>query len=395
MGRTIEINPKRVMWLQVGALAGMQFAITLCWVVYNLYIPLLLVTIGFDKDFAVGLLIVENLLAVVLEPLMGGLSDNAKRWFVSRFYFVSAGVIVSSALFIVIPAVIALLPLSDATRWIFLFVIVGWSFTMTIFRSPATALLGKYASKNDLPLAGSLLTLASGIITAFKPISTNFILSLGAVFSFAVGSFVLLGAALLLRYVNPPEEPVAEPVQSRISEPSSVLFLLLGTGFGVAWGSRLLMDVLGKLLKIELGINNVDGIMFIIALALAFASLPAGAFASKIGNRQAIIWGSRIISTLMLLMLFFGANFVLLLLTVGTFSLIMNGAVPLALSLFTPQRAGLAVGTYFAGTALGGTLLSVIFPQLVDVAVIPEAFIGAIAFLVTGACVKANRPISA
>ncbi|GJD18799.1 hypothetical protein RIVM261_037550 [Rivularia sp. IAM M-261] len=56
---------------------------------------------------------------------------------------------------------------------------------------------------------------------------TLFILSLGAVFSFAVGSFVLLGAALLLRYVNPPEEPVAECVQSRISEPSSALFLLL------------------------------------------------------------------------------------------------------------------------------------------------------------------------
>lgn len=72
--------------------------------------------------------------------------------------------------------------------------------------------------------------------------------------------------------------------------------MLLKTGFGVAWGSRLLIDVLGKLLKIELGINNVDGMMFIIALALAFAI--------KIGNRQAMIWGSRIISTLMLLCCF-------------------------------------------------------------------------------------------
>ncbi|BAZ09285.1 major facilitator transporter [Calothrix sp. NIES-4071] len=390
MTRTIEIKPKQVMWLQVGALAGMQGAITLCWVIYNLYIPQLLVTIGFNKDFAVGVLIVENLIAVGLEPLMGGLSDNAKRWFVSRFYFVSAGVILSSALFIIIPAVVALLPLSEATRWIFLFVVVGWSFAMAIFRSPATALLGKYASKHDLPLAGSLLTLASGIISAFRPISTNFILSLGAVFSFATGSFVLLGAALMLRYVNPPEERVAEPVERSISEPLSVLFLILGTGFGVAWGSRLLIDVLGKLLKIALGTNNVDGMMFIVSLALAFAALPAGAFASKIGNRQAMVWGSCVISASLLLMLFFGANFILLLLTVGTFSLIMNGAVPFALSLFTPQRAGLGVGTYFAGAALGGSLLSVIFPQLAVIPLIPEAFIGALAFLMAGACVKAT-----
>lgn len=392
MTRTIEINPKRVMWLQVGALAGMQGAITLCWVIYNLYIPQLLVTIGFNKDFAIGLLIVENFVAVVLEPLMGSFSDNAKHWFVSRFYFVSAGVIISSALFIIIPAIVVLLPLSEATRWIFLFVVVGWSFTMAIFRSPATALLGKYASKTDLPLAGSLLTLASGIITAFRPISTNFILSFGAVFTFAAGSFVLLGAAFMLRYVNPPEEPVtvAQPIQKRISEPSSVLFLLLGTGFATTWGSRLLIDVLGKLLKIELGINNVDGIMFIVSLALAFAALPAGAFASKIGNRKAMVWGNYFISALMLLMLFFGANFMLLLLTIGTFSLIMNSTVPLALSLFTPQQAGLAVGTYFAGVALGGSLLSVIFPQLADIPIVPETFISTAAFLIAAACVKAS-----
>jgi hypothetical protein len=395
MARTIEIKPKRVMWLQVGALAGMQGAISLCWVVYNLYIPQLLVAIGFDKGFAIGLLIAENLLAVVLEPLMGSLSDNAKRWFASRFYFISAGVILSSALFIIIPAILALLPLSEATRWIFLFVVVGWSFAMAIFRSPATALLGKYASTTDLPLAASLLTLASGIISAFRPISTNFILSLGAIFTFTIGSFVLLGATLLLRNVNPPEEPIQETLPSHRSEPLSVLLLLLGTGFGIAWGSRLLMDVLGKLLKIELGTNNVDGIMFIIGLALAFASLPAGAFASKIGNRQAMIWGNSIISVLMLLMLFFGANFILLLLTVGTFSLIMNGAVPLALSLVSPQRAGLGVGVYFAGAALGASLISVIFPQLVDVAVVPEALIGAVAFVITAMFIKSNHPISA
>jgi hypothetical protein len=392
MTRTIETNPSRIMWLQVGALAGMQGAITLSWVIYNLYIPQLLVAIGFNQELAIGLLIVENALAIIIEPLMGGLSDNAKRWVASRFSFISVGVISSSTLFLIIPAIVTLLPASEATRWIFLFVVVSWSFAMAIFRSPATALLGKYASNSNLPLAASLLTLAGGIITAFRPISTKFLLSMGAVVTFAVGSFVLLGAAFVLRYVNPPEQPIVTEVPT-ISEKLPTL-ILLGTGFGVAWGSRLLIDVLGKLLKVQLNTDSIDGMMFTISLALAFAALPAGAFATKIGNRKAMVYSSCAISILMLLMLYFGANLILLLLVVGTFSLIVNGVVPLALSLVTPQRAGLAVGTYFAGTALGGILLSTIFPNLAIIPPVPQVLIATIAFLLAGACAIASRPIA-
>jgi hypothetical protein len=376
-----------ISWLQVGALASLQGAITLCWLVYNLYVPQLLTVIGFDTSFAVGLLVVENLIAVVIEPLMGCLSDNAKHWFVSRFYFVSIGVILSSALFIFIPTIITLVPLTDVTRWLFLFVVVCWSLTMSIFRSPATALLGKYTSKSNLPLAGSLLTLASGIIGAFRPISTNFILGLGAIFAFAIGAFVLLGAAYILRYVNTNDEST----ETEISISLAVLFPLLGSGIGVACGSRLLMDILSKLLKFELGRGNVDGMMFIIGLALAFAALPAGALATKIGNRKAMIYATYFISVLMLLMLFSGANFILILLTVFTFSIIINGAVPLALSLVTPQQSGLAVGTYFSGSALGTSLISVVFSQLTQLPLILEVFIGVVVFIITGACVKRAR----
>jgi len=55
--------------LRLGRGAG---AITLTWVIYNLYLPQLLGQFGFPKQLAVGLLILENALAVVMEPLMGG-----------------------------------------------------------------------------------------------------------------------------------------------------------------------------------------------------------------------------------------------------------------------------------------------------------------------------------
>ena len=56
---------------------------------------------------------------------------------------------------------------------------------MTIFRSPAMCLLGMYSKPAQLPLTASFVTLAGGLIGAFKPISYKFILSLGPVYTFA------------------------------------------------------------------------------------------------------------------------------------------------------------------------------------------------------------------
>jgi Na+/melibiose symporter-like transporter len=66
-----ETSP-RVLWIQVWGLAAVQGAIALTWVIYNLYLLQLLTDFGFPKGFATGVLILENILAAVMEPLMGG-----------------------------------------------------------------------------------------------------------------------------------------------------------------------------------------------------------------------------------------------------------------------------------------------------------------------------------
>jgi MFS family permease len=390
MARLTETNPNQILWLQVGALAAIQGAITLCWVIYNFYLPQLLVEIGFSRDLAIGLIIVENALAVVMEPLMGGLSDRAKSWTANRFPFIFAGVILSSALFIVTPLIVTFLQPSEATRWIFLFVVVSWALAMMVFRSPAIALLGRCAAKPELPTAASLLTLVGGIINAFRPISNNFLLSLGAVFTFSLGSFVLLSAAFVLRFVNLPEKPIPTVETLNVRKPLLRVFaLLFGTGFGITWGSRLLMDVLGKLLKVELNTANINGMMFFVSLSLAFAALPAGVFASKIGNRKAIVWSLCAISILMMCMLLAGAKLPFVVMGVISFSLITNGAIPFALSLVSSQRAGLALGIYFGGGALAAALLPSFFPELPKLLPEKEVFMSSVAFLLAGGCVTA------
>lgn len=400
----------RVLWLQVAGLAAVQGAITLSWVIYRSYLPQLLAKFGFPATLAATLLVIENLLGAAMEPLMGGLSDQAKRWMGTRFPFITGGVVLSSALFIAIPAIVIFG--NAAIRWVLLVVLIGWALAMTVFRSPAISLLGQYAAPASLPLAASLLTLSGGVIGAFGPRANKLILGWGPVATFAIGSFVLLGAGTVLRFVHPPETPAASdmspessPLQSGHGGTTPTLYTLLPalasifiTGAGVAWGTSFLMQTLRKVMQSLLGGANIDQVMFVIAIALAVTALPAGAIATKLGNGRAMLLGIGITVGLMLLIALvpnLAIAIAAVVVLVATFSLIVNGAVPYALSVVPSQRAGLGTGMYFGGYSAAAGLFGVVFAQAGKMTPMAGAIWGAIAFVVAGLCIAAGTRRSA
>ncbi len=394
----------KVLWLQVSGLAAVQGAITLCWIIYRLYLPQLLGQFGFPSELAGSLLIIESLLAVVMEPLMGSLSDQGQRWVGTRFPFISLGVILSSALYIAIPAIAILGNPTGGLRWLVLVVLIAWALAMTVFRSPAICLLGQYATPKALPQAASLLILSGGLISAFGPFANKLILGWGPGVTFALGSFVLLGATAILRFVHPPETLPLAAENSELSPIgiSNVQFLTLGlifvTGAGTAWGSSFLMQILRKVVTNQFNGGNIEGVMFIIAIALAVAALPAGALAVKLGNRRMMLMGIGATIGLMMLITLMPSLVVVVAavaVLVVTFSLIVNGAFPFALSLVPPQRGGLSMGTYFGGGAAAGALFGVVFPQssLSVMTPMTAAVLGAIAFFIAGLCIAASTKV--
>ncbi|PHJ56060.1 MFS transporter [Nostoc linckia z18] len=376
-----------ILWVQVWVLAAVQGAITLSWLIYNSYLPQLLTQFGFPASFAIGLLVVENALGAVLEPLMGGFSDQTRRWVGTRFPLISVGVILASALFIAIPCFVSLIPPTMILRSLLPITLVAWALAMTIFRSPAICLLGTYSTPAELPLAASIVSLTGGLIGAFRPIANKYILNLGPVLTFAIGSFVLLGAVAALRFVNPPETPVDRHNAQIIQFPLQKLALILGTGFGVAWGIRFLMDVLGKVLKAQLNTDNIDIQMVGIGIAIAVASIPAGMFAVKIGNRQAMLCGICATIPALLMMAFIGVQIPIILLVIAGFSLIVNGVIPFALGLVPQRWAGLGIGTYFGGFAAAMSLFGAVFPQPQTITPFLGAVAGAMAFFLAGVCI--------
>ncbi len=397
----------RVLWLQVWGLAAVQGAIALTWVIYNLYLLKLLTDFGFPKTLATGLLIIENILAAVMEPLMGALSDQTQRWVGTRFPFISVGVVLASALFISIPAFLVFGSPTATIRWVLPVLMVAWALAMTVFRSPALSLLGRYAFGTNLPQAASVLTLVGGLAGAMGPLANQFILSLGPIVTFSIGSFTLLLAAVALRSVNPnssvnQEMPESSPIPQSSSSWQQIsipgLALVFGAGVGVALGFRLMMQTFPQILDSQVPGANKGLILGGIFIALAVTAIPSGKLASRLGNRQAMAYGLVAMAGFMGLMVFTrnGAIASGVAIALGaTFSLVSNGTIPFALSMVPPDKAGLGTGIYFSGGAVASSVFGSVFSQPESLSPIVGVLIGAVAFLAAGVFVASSGKLQA
>ncbi|VXD21802.1 hypothetical protein [Planktothrix paucivesiculata] len=373
-----------ILWFQLIGLSLIQGAISLTWLLYRLYVPQLLASLGFPGLFPT-ILVIENALGVIIEPIAGNFSDRQRRWLGTRFPLISLGVILASGLFIGIPVFYIFGQSFNSIHWIFPILLILWAVAMAVFRSPVTALLGQYAIETKLPQAMSLLIFMGGIIGAIRPISSKFILGLGSGITFTIGSLVLLGSVGVLRYFNPDLSVIPQS-----EEPAQKLYLrnlvfIAFLGLFVAWETRLILgEVFPQVIKNSGG--NVQWIMFTGLILLAFASIPAGLFAVKIGNNKATLIGL-ITTTILLLLSSFIVNksiiILISLLLIASYSLVANGIIPIAFSLIPSQKGGLGIGVYFGAFSLAMSGYDLMVKQLGSVNLIIGYRLGIMAFLIT------------
>ncbi|NJM57785.1 MAG: SLC45 family MFS transporter [Synechococcales cyanobacterium RU_4_20] len=194
-------RPQRVLWPPVIALACVQGAIALLWIVYNLYLGQLLTLAGLSTSLASTLLLIENGIAAVAEPFAGSLCDRLQAGLGSQWPLILFGTVLSALCFLLIPG-FALGNQSLAQIGLPACIIL-WALCMTLFRSPALALLGRYATPSQLPQAAVLLTLMGGLTGAIKPLSGDWIMGWGPQVAFGVGSLTLLLAVGVFWKVQP------------------------------------------------------------------------------------------------------------------------------------------------------------------------------------------------
>ena len=200
-----------IQWTKLSGIVAMQGVMTLTWVIYALYLPQLLTKLGFAKELAGTILIIEHLLEIAIEPTFGLLSDRQQISRGTRFPYITIGIILASSFFLALPIITFLLSPDSRWRWLLPILAVLWASAMAIFRSPVLALLTQVSPQPQLPLAVSCLTFIQQLVKSLRFSVYGLILSLGSLFTFAIGSFSLLITATFLRKIMPAYVPSPTP----------------------------------------------------------------------------------------------------------------------------------------------------------------------------------------
>lgn len=382
------MKPTKILWTRLGGIVAVQGAITLAWVIYALYLPDLLIQLGFYPELAKLLLIIENALEAFIEPIFGHFSDQSQRKIGTRLPWINLGVLLASGLFIILPIMVFFLPTINPWRWTFPILVVFWASAMAIFRSPLIALLGETASQTELPIAASFLTFIQQLISSFRFIAYSFILSFGSIFTFAIGSFVLLGAAAFLRQVTPPSIPTKLSSTTLSSIPTKILIFILGTGFSIGFSLRFIFASLSQIFASQLLKNQVSLGMLGFNILIAISAILIGKISSKIGNTKTMLAGLLTTAIILKIIPLITSNTILIIgivLMSFFFSAVLNGMFPLVLGLISKERLGLGVGVFFGGFGAAISFFMLLFSQISTLEV--QTSLGAFFLFVASLCV--------
>ena len=380
-----------ILWRQVWGLGALLAAIIFSFMAYGFYQPKILNDLGF-VELAARLGIVQGLIGVVIEPLIGGISDSILRRFGSRLPMISVGVSLAGLIFVIVGLLLQG-NLSPGMRWLVPVLMTVWVTAMIVFRGPAIALLTQFAPVKELPLASAVLTLVSGIVGALGPLLAFVLKSIGASPTFLLGAIVLVIGAFILFSSTPRHTLAFANEQIRSSPISTVLLgLIFIVGLGAGLEINLLLGIFPKVLSNQISGIPAEFVTSGILLVSAVTAIPVGKFTIKLGVIKSLLLGMGAIAGVMTLTLSNHSPILAvgIILAFGTaISLIFSS--PFAFVMLPAVRAGLGAGLYFG--AMGGStaLSSIIMKQPGGMMPTVAVWWSAIAFLVAGLCLVVSK----
>ena len=364
MATTSTAKSMGIAWGRVLAIAAVQAALSLMWITYNAYLGDLLGNWGFSETFARNLLTAEVLLALVMEPIFGLLSDQQQRFLGSRAPLIVLGVISSAALFVLLPLVAAL---NISFTWILPLVAIAWSLAMTTFRTPIYVLLLKSAPMAELPLAMAILAMLGGLIGLARGSIKTLILGWGPLPAFLIGSITLLTASTFLKFFMPPLVPPAED-QPKITPaiPWNNLGRTALMAIALTWGPTILTGNLKGIFNG--GAFGADTkLMPLLSLGLTLIAIPAAWFARKWNKYPLMAIALGYLSLMLIVLLAtpsVAALYVLVAaLWIAASAIVKNGTLPHIFATVPGRWAGFAIGVYFGTAGVARNLFPRIFPE--------------------------------
>ena len=298
--------------------------------------------------FIGAVMTIDNIFAVIFQPLFGALSDKTNTKFGRRMPFLLIGVPLAAIFCSLIPSATSLITLMA-------FIIV-MNFAMSIYRAPTVALMPDITPSPLRSKANGVINFMGGFAAVIAYGLGGLLYKANTGYPFYMASIIMVVALVLLYYfIEEPKnveiEEEKEKAPKDVAKSRSLIFMLLAiffwfTGFNAV---ETFFSLYGQhILGIEPGTSSIVLTSFSGAF-VAFA-IPAGFIAGKLGRKRTILWG--IIGALLVFVpLIFIRNATiisLLLVSGGIFWALINiNSYPMIVEMAPKGMTGAYTGYYY------------------------------------------------
>ncbi len=270
-------------------LAVVQFFFVTTWTIYVIYLPKLLATAGLPASYTIWILMLDQLVFMVMDVVMGIAADRAGRVLGRIGPLIIAVTAVSCIAFLLIPHAAFL---GSAAPAVSLVLILAWAATSSALRAPPWVLLSKYAAAPSLPWMNALALSGMAIGGALAPYLGVTLRNLDPRLPFAVSSLTLFAATAGLVWV---ERALARgPTMGRQSVPQLgellpgmspflIACLLLALGFQI----HTALNSAPQYLRFAVT-DQLEYLLPVFWIGFNVAMFPGAALAKRFGTLQVI-----------------------------------------------------------------------------------------------------------
>lgn len=402
-------------YLRVICVGFAFFLITAFWQAYDKTIPLIL-TYKFNMNQTLSGLIMafDNVLAVFLLPLFGALSDKTKSKIGKRTIFILIGTILSTVSFIFLPLI--------GNVWLFIAVLLVTLLSMSIFRSPAVALMPDVTCKplrskgnaiiNLVGTVGGLIVLGVGLVVKVGEQTMHNLMP----YYIIVCGIILMGLIAFLLTVKenkwaeqmrldtakyyPEDDKKEETGNSKKLSKPEIKSLLLILGSVALWYMGYNAITSKYSLYADMVLNQSYDLTLLIAQGAAIISyLPVGIIATKIGRKKTVLAGVVMLALAFFFAIFISANsspiimYVLFALAGIGWATINVNSFPMVVELAKESDVGKYTGWYYTASMSAQVLTPILSGAIMDLVgnmlpLFPYAFVCAALAFVTMIFVK-------
>jgi len=384
-----------IWWIGFGFL-GVQLAFT----TYNGYLPIMYNSF-FDSKTIVGLLMgTDNLIGLLLIPIIGAWSDRINSPLGRRLPFIVIATPIAALTFFAIPFAAAVL-------WTLILSEILFTAAMHSYRGPVISLMPDHTPPEKRSTANGIINLMGGVGTliSFGILSQVYDIEIiGPKLTFAICSVVLLLALFVVwrkvdrhpKYLDNSPRASSNPIKDAIQgigvlvKPNNfgqflILSAMLAYFIGYA-GLNAMFPIYGME---TLGLSEGGANFILTSFAGAFLvfAMLAGIIGTRIGKIPAMLWGLAIVPVLFLIAVpvrepwIISAIFVLG--GVG-WALVNVQAMPLIADFGGRNRIGFYIGLYYVFTMIGQMLGPTALGAAMDLMGNQGMFIAGAAFFILG-----------